>query len=668
MQSKSTLLVKSLVVAGVLGTVLLFAGWSDQSLPKAHAFHSAEELEAFRGGGDPTALVEGRNDYFAGSGSCAGCHGLDDVPPVLANHTADGVDVNPVDSWRSTMMANSARDPFWRAKVSHEVAVNPGNQVGLEDKCTSCHAPMGRHAKFLAGNGPYAMSELVADDSVAVDGVSCLACHMQSPDSVGLLFSGTLRFDTNNVAYGPYDAANLFGAPMESFVGYAPVYGTHINDAGLCAGCHTLVTQTADLEGNATGDNFVEQATYHEWLNSAFNPEFDPESGGVTCQGCHMPRINDPMVISALYDFLSAEEYRRSPFGKHHFVGGNTFMLNLLKNNAEALAVTASAVQFDSTISRTTKQLQQSTLLLDAEVVSRTSDTAFVDLTLTNLAGHKFPSGYPARRAFVELVVENAMGDTLFRSGGWNAAYEVNGHDANWEPHYDVIRSEDQAQIYEMVLGDVNDNKTTVLERAKSSLKDNRLAPLGFSASHPTYDTTLVVGVPASDLDFNRSTIGVEGSGTDQVHFHVPMNGYSGLITVRSKVWYQSAPPRWMEEMFSVSTPEIETFRTMYEAADGSPVLVRSSVITDLTTGLDNLAELGVRIFPNPVREGLLRIDGLDQRITAVQVFDVRGALISERAPSAASSWQVRLPSGAGTYVVVIRTATQRFVERVVAF
>ena len=40
-------------------------------------------------------------------------------------------------------MANSAKDPFWRAKVAHEVAINPDHQLELEDKCTSCHAPLG---------------------------------------------------------------------------------------------------------------------------------------------------------------------------------------------------------------------------------------------------------------------------------------------------------------------------------------------------------------------------------------------------------------------------------------------------------------------------------------------------------------------------------------------
>ncbi|MBL7945975.1 MAG: T9SS type A sorting domain-containing protein [Flavobacteriales bacterium] len=659
---KRSLPARTAIIAGVAGTVTLFVAWTSDDLPKAHArYHSDTELAGLRGGLD--LPIDG-NTYFIGSGSCNGCHGLDDIPPVLANHTAAGVDVNPVDSWRSTMMANSAKDPFWRAKVSHEVAVNPAHQAALEDKCTSCHAPMGRYDKFLTGGGHYSIAEMTPDP-VAMDGVSCLSCHMQSADSIGQLFSGSLKFDLNDVVYGPINAKNLFGAPMESFVGYAPQYGAHITDAGLCAGCHTLITETADLEGNATGDKFVEQATYHEWLNSVFNPDIDPE-GGVTCQGCHMPRVDEPMVISALYDFLASEEYLRTPYGKHDLVGGNTFMLNLLKNNRQELLLTANAVQFDSTIARTTRLLQNQTLLVQNEVVDRTADTAFIAVKLTNLAGHKFPSGYPARRAFVELVVENASGDTLFRSGGWDETYEVMGHDADWEPHHDVIRNEGQAQIYEMVMADVNGDKTTVLERAKESLKDNRLAPLGFTTSHPSYDTTLVVGVPASDIDFNRNDVGVEGSGTDKIHYHVALNGYTGALTVRSRVWYQSAPPRWMEEMFAFNTPEIDAFRTMYSAEDGSPVLVKETEVVDLTTGVDDLEELGVRIYPNPVSDGQLRVDGLSGKVTSIRVFNAAGSLVAQHRGGFGPSWVHPLPAGSGTYLVQVEAGGRSYIERVV--
>ncbi|MCW5900625.1 MAG: T9SS type A sorting domain-containing protein [Flavobacteriales bacterium] len=647
---------RALIIAVLSGAILLLAAWADGRLPKASAYHSDREMAIFKGGG---GLASGSNNFFMASGECYGCHG----PDIMNNYAsvdADGNDVNVMDDWRSTMMANSARDPFWRAKVSHEVAVNPAHQTALEDKCTSCHAPMGRYDHFYSGTGPYGISQLIWDP-VAQDGVSCLACHMQGPDSLGLLFSGELRFDTNRVVYGPYD--NVFGSPMTSFVGYTPLFGAHINDAGLCAGCHTLITETADLQGNPTGDHFVEQATYHEWINSVFDTNSDPE-GGVSCQGCHVPRIDDAVVISANYLFLQGH----SPFGLHHFAGANTFMLELLKNNITALGLTATPEQFDSTIARTDRLLKQNTLLMDVSVTERDLDTAFIAVKLTNLAGHKFPSGYPARRAFIELTVRDAGGNVMFQSGGWDPQYEVIGHDDDWEPHHDVIRAPQQAQIYEMVMGDVNGDKTTVLERAKFPLKDNRLPPLGFTTTHPSYDTTLIAGVPAGDVDFNRFENGVEGSGTDITHYHVPMNGHSGLIEIEARVWYQAAPPRWMEEMFAYSTPEIDTFRAMYEAADGTPVLIKETAITDLSVGIDDLRELGVRIFPNPVRDGLLRIEGIGARVQAIEVYDLRGASVAKLVPAGEKSWTVRLPRVAATYVVVVRTAGRDFVERVVAF
>ncbi len=658
MKHKYTFPVRVLMVALLLGVVALFVGWTEGRVPEAHArFHTEQELNAFRGGG--LDLPIGENNYFVASGNCYGCHG----PDVFNNYASidsQGRDVNVMDDWRSTMMANSARDPFWRAKVSHEVTVNPAHQAALEDKCTSCHAPMGRYDKFLSGDGPFSMAEL-AIDPIAQDGVSCLACHMQSADSLGFLFSGELVFDTSNVVYGPY-SDNIFGSPMTSFVGFEPVYGAHINDAGLCAGCHTLITETADLEGNLTGDEFVEQATYHEWLNSVFNTNTNPE-GGVSCQSCHMPRIDDGIVISANYLFLQP----RSPYGLHHMAGANSFMLKLLKENSLQLGLTASAAQFDSTIARTNRLLTQNTLLLEPTVEQRDLDTARIAVKLTNLGGHKFPSGYPSRRAFVELVVRDANENVLFQSGGWDENYEVNGHDASWEPHYDVIRSQDQAQIYEMVMGDVNGDRTTVLERAKTPLKDNRLTPLGFTTSHPSYDTTLIAGVPASDIDFNRDAGGVEGSGSDVVHYHVPMNGYSGLIRVEAKVWYQSAPPRYMEEMFTFNTPDIDAWRTMYQASEPAPVLVKVSEVTDLSVAIDDLRELGVRIFPNPVRDGLLRIEGLNDRITGVEVYDMRGALVSGFVANGQRTWQVGLPEASSTYLVVVHTAERRYVQRVVA-
>ena len=635
--------------------VALFVSW-DTIQTEAYAYHSKEDLAMYKSAGSGD-LTLGYNAFFVGSGECVGCHGHDFQGVAMVDTV--GVDINVTDDWRSTMMANSARDPFWKAKVSHEGLVNPGHQAILEDKCLSCHAPMGRHDKFLTGGGLYSMTDL-QNDSMGLDGVSCAACHMISPDSLDDFFSGNTKYDTNKVGgvgnlYGPYDAP--FTAPMTGFVSYEPVYSEHIHDAGLCSSCHTLITETADLSGNLTGDEFVEQATYHEWLNSIYNDT-------VSCQSCHVPSTNQPVKISANYQFLPA----RRPYGLHHMAGANTFMLEMLRDNITELDLTATATQFDSTIARTVRMLQQNTLEMDLVVFGRTLDTAFIKVELENYAGHKFPSGYPSRRAFVEFIVLDNVGDTLFKSGVIQSDFEVEGHDADYEQHYDVINAPDQVQIYEMVMGDVNGDKTTVLERAKEPLKDNRLTPFGFTMSHFAYDTTIMAGAVLNDPNFNVDDMGIEGSGTDQIKYHIPMNGYAGLITISARVYYQSAPPKWMDEMFAYNSAEIDTFRNMYFDQDNTPVLIRGMEITDLSVGIDDLEELGVTIYPNPTNSGQVRISGLTTKVRTINVYDLAGKLIESTAVTTQHELVLELPELSGVYLIEIVGEEQSFIERVVRF
>lgn len=653
------LLPRSFAVFGLMAAVVLLVAWQSGQVPTAHAYHSADEIAAFRDGQD-RALAYGQNTYFMASGNCEGCHGHD--PSGFAMVTQDGQDVNVVDDWRSSIMANSARDPFWRAKVSHEVLVNPAHQTALENKCTACHAPMGNFDHHYTGQGPYSMAQLM-QDSIAIDGVSCVPCHIQREDSIEDFFSGQLHFDTlGRPLFGPYPDNQIFGAPMQAFVGYMPQYGAHVNSAALCGGCHTLITETADLDGNLTGDEFIEQATYHEWLNSEFNDREHPATG-ITCQGCHMPLLDDTVgvVLSANYIFLQP----KSPFGQHHFAGANVFMLNMLKNNADTLEVTATDAQFDSTLERTDRMLRQHSLMLETSVASRTADTAFINVKLTNLAGHKFPSGYPSRRAWVQLVVTNADGDTIYNNGAFDAGGEISGLDLPWEPHHDQVTAANQVQVYEMVMTDVNGEVTTVLEQAKEPAKDNRLAPAGFSSLHYAWDTTKIVGSAFADPDFNHQD-GVEGSGTDVVHYHVPMQGETGTITIRANVWYQTVPPRFLEHMFSHSSPEIDLFQNMYDAQGDPPFLVSSQSTVDLSIGVDDLQEAGIQIFPNPVRNGILRITAPMGARAELEVYDAAGRALASGLPAANGQWAVPLP-GKGTYVVVLRTAGRQFVERVVA-
>ena len=343
------------------GAVLVvMASWSmrpeglhDQGNP----YHSRAFLTAYEG------LPDTSNALFTGSGICAGCHGHDVAQ--LANVSEAGEDVNPTDQWQSSLMANSAKDPFWRAKVVHEVALNPDHQLELEDKCTSCHAPLGHFNAHHLGQEHYAMAQLF-QDSLALDGVSCVACHQQA-STVGNAFSGELAFDSLTI-YGPYgagkDDAPLLQAPMQLYTPYENImYGAHLDGSEACAGCHSLVTQTADMEGNLTGQDYIEQATYHEWLNSSYADDGDTPTD---CQDCHMPEVSGGVVIASGQASLGP----RAPFKKHILVGGNAQMLEIMRDNTEALGLSASVAQFDSTIAWTRDVLRNETVELSVQDLS----------------------------------------------------------------------------------------------------------------------------------------------------------------------------------------------------------------------------------------------------------------------------------------------------------
>ncbi len=623
-----------LVLLPIIALPLLLSNLTLAKDEEIQKFHSDAELAHFQMVVLDTTLPKGYSYLFAGSGVCQKCHGYDSLG--VASVDANGNDVNVVDDWRATMMANSAKDPFWRAKVSHEVLLYPEHKVEIEDKCTACHAPMGHFDAKHLGALHYGIEDMVGD-SLALDGVSCLACHMIEQVGMGTKFSGLLTFDTFRTVYGPYMSPLV--SPMLTETGYKPKFSEKMSKSEACATCHTLITETLDYQGNITGNKFVEQATYHEWLNSAYNDT-------IACQGCHMPSLDKwPVHI-----VTGAMTEPRNPFFLHELVGGNVTMLGLLRDNVEALGLTAGPSQFQDVISKTTDLLQNRTLLLDLQLLERTTDTAKFALKLTNLAGHKFPSGYPSRRAFIQFVVKTEAGDTVFISGKMDGNYEVLGQNPSYEPHYQTISSEDEVQIYEMVLGDVNNDVTTVLTRADHSIKDNRLPPKGFTQSHPNYDTTLIAGNALTDPDFNQEN-GAEGSGTDMVYFHVPMNGEKTLLLVTANVFYQPTPPKWMLEMFSETSPEIETFRPMFAAADRAPVLVRSAniMVDPIISGVKNRSqETFVQIYPNPTSDGRLYVKSIAEH--EARVFDLKGRQVAFLR-SKTGNYEINLP-GSGVFLV----------------
>lgn len=606
------------------------------------------------------------NALFYGSGKCAGCHGED--PNSLASIPGqvfpmepilDGHDVNVVDDWRSSIMANSTKDPFWRAKVRHEVLTNPSHGAGLEDKCTSCHAPVGHFAAHHEGAEYYSLLEALTD-SMALDGVNCAVCHQQDAEGIGTRFSGEMTFVEDTI-FGPYgggkDEYPVQYQPMQQFIGFYPMYGEHMAKSESCAACHSLITNSVDLEGEYTDSTVIEQATYHEWLNSAYAEG----PNAIECQGCHVPRIDEPVTIAAGYAWLQP----RSPFGLHYFVGGNTHMLRMLRNNVDSLDLSATEAQFDSTIARSLDMLENQTLEVNL-AVSGTPDEGNmnVEVELINLAGHKFPSGYPARRAWVELTMA-ANGDTAFHSGAWDPTTgSIDGQlEVAWEPHHNIITDENQVQIYELVLGDVNGDPTTLLERAYAHLKDNRLVPLGFAADHPVGDTTAVIGSALNDPNFNYDSDGEEGTGGDRLTYQIPSELMGQNVTVTCQVWYQSLPPKWVAPMLELEGDSlIDGFRTLYTEFIPTPERVGVGGLNVNLVGIGKQpSRLALTASPNPSATGRVSITSPGTSIGTWTLLDARGRTI-QTGTTPTESLRLELPR-AGQYIFKSGLGTLRLIR-----
>lgn len=520
---------------------------------------------------DGLPLADFQSNDFAGSANCSACH------TELSDQ--GGNDVSLDTHWRSTMMANGAKDPLWQAKMESEVARNPALKEIIEAKCATCHTPMARTQAIVDGQpvaltGDGFFNPTNQFHVAAMDGISCSLCHQVMPDNLGSpeSFSGGYEIDTATTApdrliYGPF--ADPFERQMQNNLGFTPAHGSHTTDSALCGACHNLYTPYVDAQGAVLGE-FPEQMVYSEWEHSGYND--GPESR--TCQECHMPAAAGGVVLSNRGGpGLGLEA--RSPFGRHHFVGGNVFMLNILETNLVELGISASSVQLADTRERTQDQLQHQTAYLSVAGLRVTTSGLEVDLFVENRVGHKLPSGFPSRRAWLHVAVADKTGDVFFESGKPLADGRIEGNDADTdlltcEPHYDRIQQPDQVQIYEAVMQNSDGDITYTLLRGAAYRKDNRLLPIGFDAA--TAPTNIaVVGLAQGDADFL--------GGADRITYAVNTAEREGPYEISVELLYQTVAWSFAQDLFRDSGDAVERFSGYYTAADHTPEILAAGVV-----------------------------------------------------------------------------------------
>jgi hypothetical protein len=524
--------------------------------------------------------------HFLTADRCLACHsGLT---------TPSGRDVSIGFDWRASVMANSSRDPYWQASVRREVLDHPTARADIEDECTICHMPMQRYTARAAGGRGIAFARFPYQrgtdplDSLAADGVSCTTCHQIQNAKLGEResFNGGFVVDTTTAVgrrpiFGPYDIGRGHMTVMHSSSGFVPTRGDHIRRSEVCATCHTLYTTALDSLGRPIG-SLPEQMPYLEWRASDFAAE-------QSCQSCHMPTVvaaGDSIPITVVHG------PPRPGVREHSFPGGNFFMLGMLNRYRGELAVEALPAELDAVAVRTRELLAQAARVTvrpvtdaspttDANVPPAASPNRparlVVDVEVANLGGHKLPTAYPSRRAWLHITVRDPTGATVFESGAFTPTGRIVGNDndddrTKYEPHYREITRADQVQIYESIMRDAHGSVTTGLLSAVSYVKDNRVLPLGFDKATAQRDIA-VVGDAADDPAF--------AAGSHRTRYRMEVGSAQPPFRVYAELWYQPIGFRWAQNLRLRLAPETERFVAYYESmADVSGIILARDSIT----------------------------------------------------------------------------------------
>lgn len=503
------------------------------------------------------------------SDDCSGCHG-----PTASVPTSSAFRPHP--SWAGSMMANGARDPlFWAALdvANHDVP-------GVGDYCLRCHTSEGWYGGHVvkAGLGQ-------PDNDVTLGAAGCLLeGSYDAPDSYSDFSGLGCHFCHRNLAQGaggevlPRNGAvwlddsdcNGAGEPCRhgpyGYSGSQPPHAwktsSFMSDSAMCGQCHDVTSpdtasgplKTLKLaDGSDTGMPFPIERTYSEWQRSSYSAAV----GGRSCQSCHMPVSEDPNASACIFGGFPN---RSGNLAVHSFAGGNTWIPGVIKgefSDTSAIPGSWQGIGRQASLDQSTqwaRQMLLSAATVDASITgfrapgSATTGSLTLAVKVTNLSGHKLPSGYSeGRRMWLNVQIHDQGGNLVAES----AAYDAQGA---------LLGSDAQARVYEVQQGIWNHNGSGQCDFVDGQgkkmfhfalgdciAKDNRIPPLGFKPATiddpQGYEVRPVAAIypettPGSGIlvNFDRAAY----------RFNLPA-GAVGPFSVNARLYYQTASREYVE-------------------------------------------------------------------------------------------------------------------------
>ena len=466
--------------------------------------------------------------------------------------------------------------------------------------------PLRRSALQQWPGSPHADEQLYG--ALARDGISCTVCHHIAKTDLGeeRTFTGNFVTGPADEVYGPYKDDTIVTKPMEHALGLTPMFAEQISSSELCGSCHNILLPIFDNSGQRRGAGY-EQSTHLEWLNSSSGrpgPQFR------SCQDCHMPthykgeelefKIANsestdqfPPTTNRLPD-KEIEVTKRNRFSRHSLHGLNVFLnqffqqfplilgfqqVDWMSEQPSPLDPPAPPLKqgfpmelpllsgFESML----EMAENDTATIEVGPLEKTQGHLRSLVTIRNLTGHYLPTGVGFRRMFVEFLVLDRQGTTLWASGRTNelgfildgvtdrvleSEQPIKFPAAPVQPHYQLIDSGSEVQIYQELIRDSDGILTTSFLRRVDEIKDNRIRPKGFDpaffAQSPSpYIQKLAElhGEEANDPYYVNPQL----TGADQIEYRIPLGAEALERADRIQVtlYYQSIPPYYLQERFN---------------------------------------------------------------------------------------------------------------------
>jgi uncharacterized protein YbjQ (UPF0145 family) len=596
---------------------------------------------------DRVPSPHGGPELYLTSDQCLSCHSGLGAPfgPTMILANDDGsfqMNVSPYGEWRWSPMGLAGRDPMFYAQLESELAYiatieDPAKREEIKrttvNLCLSCHGAMGKRQyaidhpenpdfqfEYMFAT-PENHPELAKYGGLGRDGISCAVCHhIEEAEDTSLEYflknqtTGAFSSGPPEELFGPFE--DVAEAPMENSLGIKPVYNEYITSSRLCGSCHLIDIPVVDA--SEPGVSHIEQAPYIEWLNSTFQNEYKPFSDEAqSCQDCHMPggyhnngievdQIQTRIAVVQDTTYPEAEhlephadidvKFREEGFVRHELVGLNVFLLEMFNQFNDILGVRKSDYMtgLDNGLSNAIGNMAQQAAEKSADIdiaVNMKGRELSADVTVTNKAGHRFPSGVGFRRLFLQVKVLQKAGGRerlLWGSGLTNdvgVIVDMNGNplptefledgpdgEQLYQQHHNLIESDQQVQIYEELTKNADGRFTTSFIRRDNEIKDNRLLPKGWRKNGPPnsgldkpslkkyLEATFPKGKALDDPSYR------DGSGTDTVTYRytLPGNIDPDDVHVEAKLYYQSIPPYYLNMRFSEVPDGPQTQRLYY--------------------------------------------------------------------------------------------------------